>query len=182
MAAVKFTLNGKAQNGGSAAGNAAAVGLARYPGHDRAPSSDAACRSAAPARSMSTDSPCVPARRRFRASPARLSPPSKACRRTAANPMQQAWIDEDVPQCGYCQSGQIMTAAALLAKNGQPHRRRYRRGHAQQHLPLRDLPIHPPRRPSGRANSAPREVRDERAVRISAAADSCGRALPPPAA
>lgn len=35
------------------------------------------------------------------------------------HPVQQAWIDEQVPQCGYCQSGQIMAAAALLAK--QPH-------------------------------------------------------------
>ena len=36
------------------------------------------------------------------------------------HPVQQAWIEEDVPQCGYCQSGQIMTAAALLAKTSQP--------------------------------------------------------------
>jgi isoquinoline 1-oxidoreductase subunit alpha len=36
------------------------------------------------------------------------------------HPIQQAWIAEDVPQCGYCQSGQIMAAAALLAKNKQP--------------------------------------------------------------
>ena len=34
--------------------------------------------------------------------------------------VQRAWIDEDVPQCGYCQSGQIMTAVALLAKNAAP--------------------------------------------------------------
>ena len=34
--------------------------------------------------------------------------------------LQKAWIAEDVPQCGYCQSGQIMAAAALLAKNPQP--------------------------------------------------------------
>lgn len=34
--------------------------------------------------------------------------------------VQQAWIDEDVPQCGYCQSGQIMSAVALLSKNPQP--------------------------------------------------------------
>ena len=34
--------------------------------------------------------------------------------------LQVAWIAEDVPQCGYCQSGQIMTAAALLAKNPNP--------------------------------------------------------------
>src|SRR5690348_10501773 len=33
-----------------------------------------------------------------------------------AHALQQAWIAEEVPQCGYCQSGQIMTAAALLAK------------------------------------------------------------------
>jgi len=31
-----------------------------------------------------------------------------------SHPLQKAWIDEEVPQCGYCQSGQIMTAAALL--------------------------------------------------------------------
>jgi len=37
-----------------------------------------------------------------------------------AHVVQQAWIAEDVPQCGYCQSGQIMTAAALLAKTPHP--------------------------------------------------------------
>lgn len=36
------------------------------------------------------------------------------------HPLQQAWIDEDVPQCGYCQAGQLMTAAALLAKTPHP--------------------------------------------------------------
>lgn len=36
------------------------------------------------------------------------------------HPLQTAWIAEDVPQCGYCQSGQIMAAAALLAKNPKP--------------------------------------------------------------
>jgi aerobic-type carbon monoxide dehydrogenase small subunit (CoxS/CutS family) len=36
------------------------------------------------------------------------------------HPVQQAWIDEQVPQCGYCQSGQIMAASALLAKNPNP--------------------------------------------------------------
>lgn len=34
--------------------------------------------------------------------------------------VQKAWIEEDVPQCGYCQSGQIMAAAALLARTPQP--------------------------------------------------------------
>jgi len=36
------------------------------------------------------------------------------------HPVQQAWIAEDVPQCGYCQSGQIMQAVALLAKTPHP--------------------------------------------------------------
>lgn len=36
------------------------------------------------------------------------------------HPLQQAWIDEQVPQCGYCQSGQLMAAAALLANNPNP--------------------------------------------------------------
>ncbi|MFL6802739.1 MAG: (2Fe-2S)-binding protein, partial [Xanthobacteraceae bacterium] len=36
------------------------------------------------------------------------------------HPIQKAWLELDVPQCGYCQSGQIMAAAALLAKNPQP--------------------------------------------------------------
>lgn len=36
------------------------------------------------------------------------------------HPLQQAWIDEQVPQCGYCQSGQIMQAATLLATNSNP--------------------------------------------------------------
>lgn len=37
-----------------------------------------------------------------------------------SHPVQQAWIEIDVPQCGYCQSGQIMSAAALLSKNPKP--------------------------------------------------------------
>jgi isoquinoline 1-oxidoreductase alpha subunit len=36
------------------------------------------------------------------------------------HPLQQAWIEEDVPQCGYCQPGQIMSAAALLARTPAP--------------------------------------------------------------
>ena len=38
------------------------------------------------------------------------------------HPLQKAWVAEQVPQCGYCQSGQIMTAAALIAKNKKPTR------------------------------------------------------------
>ena len=40
----------------------------------------------------------------------------------ADHPLQKAWIAEQVPQCGYCQSGQIMQAAALLSKNAKPTR------------------------------------------------------------
>ena len=36
------------------------------------------------------------------------------------HPVQQAWLEVDVPQCGYCQAGQIMTASALLKKNPNP--------------------------------------------------------------
>ncbi len=44
-----------------------------------------------------------------------LSPESK-------HPLQQAWVDQAVPQCGYCQSGQIMKAAELLSKTRKPSR------------------------------------------------------------
>jgi aerobic-type carbon monoxide dehydrogenase small subunit (CoxS/CutS family) len=36
------------------------------------------------------------------------------------DPVQQAWIDEQVPQCGFCQNGQILTARALLNRNPNP--------------------------------------------------------------
>src|SRR3974390_2507623 len=39
-----------------------------------------------------------------------------------SHPLQKAWIEENVPQCGYCQSGQIMSAAELLAHNKDPSR------------------------------------------------------------
>ena len=40
----------------------------------------------------------------------------------ASHPLQKAWVAEQVPQCGYCQSGQIMKAAELLAANPRPSR------------------------------------------------------------
>lgn len=39
---------------------------------------------------------------------------------SAMHPVQEAWLDNKVPQCGYCQSGQMMSAAALLANNPSP--------------------------------------------------------------
>ena len=41
---------------------------------------------------------------------------------SSSHPLQKAWIAEQVPQCGYCQSGQIMQAAELLAKTRRPSR------------------------------------------------------------
>jgi isoquinoline 1-oxidoreductase alpha subunit len=37
-----------------------------------------------------------------------------------SHPVQQAWLEGDVPQCGYCQSGQILTTVSLLARTAQP--------------------------------------------------------------
>ena len=42
------------------------------------------------------------------------------------HPVQQAWMEMDVPQCGYCQAGQIMTASAFLEKNPSPSREEIR--------------------------------------------------------
>ena len=63
--------------------------------------------------------------------------------------VQAAWVDMGVPQCGYCQAGQIMSATALLKQQPEAHRCRHRRGHERQHLPLRHI----------RTRSAPRSSR-----------------------
>jgi aerobic-type carbon monoxide dehydrogenase small subunit (CoxS/CutS family) len=58
-----------------------------------------------------------------------------------SHPVQQAWAEHNVPQCGYCQSGQIMQAAICwLAHRNRATRNRPR--HGRQHLPLRHLPAH----------------------------------------
>jgi hypothetical protein len=57
---------------------------------------------------------------RFRWLPENPSPLSKVSSADSSHPIQKAWIEVDVPQCGYCQSGQIMSAAALLAKSRTP--------------------------------------------------------------
>ena len=59
----------------------------------------------------------------------------------SSHPVQKAWVALDVPQCGYCQSGQIMAAAALLSEESEPDRQGHRRGD-DQHLPLRHLSAH----------------------------------------
>ena len=57
----------------------------------------------------------------------------------SSHPLQKAWLAEQVPQCGYCQSGQIMRAAGLLKENPSPSAAGDRRVHDPEHLPLRDL-------------------------------------------
>ena len=69
----------------------------------------------------------------------------------SSHPVQKAWLAERVPQCGYCQSGQIMSAADLLKQKPKPTRERDRRAHEHQHLPLRHLPTYCAR---GRARRA----------------------------
>ena len=61
------------------------------------------------------------------------------------HPLQQAWIDEQVPQCGFCQNGQIMTAKALLDKNPHPTDAQIREGMATHAVPLHDVLPHPGR-------------------------------------
>ena len=77
-----------------------------------------------------------PRRRGLPARAPRRSPTAPAARVTTIegladgdtlHPVQQAWIDEDVAQCGFCQPGQIMAAVALLADEPEPDRRRHRR-------------------------------------------------------
>ena len=68
------------------------------------------------------------------------------------HPVQLAWQEIDVPQCGYCQAGQIMSAVALLNQKPQADRRRHRQGDERQHLPLRHLPPHPPGDSQGRGD------------------------------
>ena len=57
-----------------------------------------------------------------------------------SHPVQRAWIEVDVPQCGYCQSGQIMSASSLLAKNAKPSDAEIDEAMKRKHLPLRHVP------------------------------------------
>ena len=70
-------------------------------------------------------------------------------RRTSGrlDPLQQAFVEHDAPQCGFCTSGQLMSAKALLNAQSASDRRRGARGDDRQHLPLLELQ---PLRRSGR--------------------------------
>ena len=59
------------------------------------------------------------------------------------HPLQKAWVELGVPQCGFCQAGQIMTAAALLAKNPRPTDARDRSVDGRQPVPVRHVRAHP---------------------------------------
>jgi isoquinoline 1-oxidoreductase subunit alpha len=60
-----------------------------------------------------------------------------------SHPLQRAWIELDVPQCGYCQCGQIMSAAALLAQTPHPSDADIDAALSDNILPLRHLSAHP---------------------------------------
>ena len=124
-----------------------------------APSSAAAWRSAAPAPCTSTATAarsCVtPRRPRWASTPVTTIEGLSHRRHRIRCSRPGSRID--VVQCGYCQSGQIMAAAALLWPRAQADRRGHRRGDARQHLPLRHLPAHPRRDPS-RGRRARREA------------------------
>ena len=62
-----------------------------------------------------------------------------------SHPVQRAWRAHNVPQCGYCQSGQIMQAAALACHHTPAHRLANRPGDGRQHLPVRNLRPYPVR-------------------------------------
>ena len=66
-----------------------------------------------------------------------------------SHPIQLAWKELDAPQCGYCQSGMIMSTLALLQRHAESDRRRHRR-RDDQRLPLQHLPPHPPGDSPGR--------------------------------
>ena len=96
------------------------------------------------------------------ASPARRSRRSRACRRStrpeakkpvakgALHPLQQAWIDEQVPQCGYCQNGMLIPATELLAENPKPTLDEIKTRDERPPLPLRHVPGHRSRGPARR--------------------------------
>ena len=67
--------------------------------------------------------------------------------------VQRAWEELDVPQCGYCQAGQIDVRRGAAGEQAEPDGRGYRSGDERQHLPLRHVSANPPGDPSRGANA-----------------------------
>ncbi len=57
-----------------------------------------------------------------------------------SHPLQKAWIEDEVPQCGYCQSGQLMVGRFAAGEEAQANGRGHRRGHGGRFVQVRDLP------------------------------------------
>ncbi len=70
--------------------------------------------------------------------------------------LQQAWVEAQAPQCGYCQPGQIMQAATLLADFPRSHRCADQRGDGRQPVPVHGLCAHPQGDQAGRRPAAGR--------------------------
>ena len=102
------------------------------------------------------------------------------------HPIQRAWKELDAPQCGYCQSGMIMSALALLERNPASDRRRHRRGR-DECLPLLELSPRAQSDPLGRrshegVSSMKAPTANRREVLAGAGAFVLGFWLPPRAA
>ena len=109
-------------------------------------------RCAAPARCISTARRCAPASTAVGDAEGQQVVTIEGLSPDGNHPVQVAWRELNVPQCGFCQTGQIMQAAGLLAAEPDADRRGDHRGDGRQHLPLRLLPAHPrggPRRCHG---------------------------------
>ena len=107
---------------GRGAGHADAMGAPRLVGTRRARNTAAASASAARAPSISNGAPT----RACQTQVSSVGPQSEITTiegldPAGKHPLQKAWCELDVPQCGYCQAGQIMTAAALLKRNPHPN-------------------------------------------------------------
>jgi aerobic-type carbon monoxide dehydrogenase small subunit (CoxS/CutS family) len=97
----------------------------------------------------------------------------------SSHPVQQAWVELDVPQCGYCQSGMVMAASALLAQNPQPSDADI--DGDDQHLPLRHAAAraqgHPPGCGTREGGGLMNPVLSRRRFVIGAAASGAGLSL-----